>query len=218
MLILCPDSADSHVGPLKLVVVGNPVSATAEQRAAVFESDALPYLNQLYSAALRYTRNQLDAEDLVQETMAKAFSAFDQYTPGTNLRAWLFRILANTFINSYRKRQREPQQTDADQIEDWQLARAAEHSSAGLRSAEIEALERLPDGDIKAAMEALPPDRRMVVYFADVEGLSYKEIAEIMDTPIGTVMSRLNRGRKQLRELLQGYAEEHGIIKSEKGA
>lgn len=186
---------------------------TAEQRDLRFEEDAMPLLDQLYGAALRMTRNPADAEDLVQETYAKAYGAFGQYRPGTNLKAWMYRILTNTFINSYRKKQRQPQQSNADDIEDWQEHRAASHTSTGLRSAEVEALDNIGDDVIKAALSSLPDDRRMAVYLADVEGFAYKEIAEIMETPIGTVMSRLHRGRAQLRTMLADHARELGMVR-----
>jgi RNA polymerase sigma-70 factor (ECF subfamily) len=165
----------------------------------------------MYSAALKLTRSPSEAEDLVQETFLKAFASFHQYTDGTNLKAWLYRILNNTFINSYRRKQREPQQTSSDEVEDWQMARAEAHTSGGLRSAEAEALDRLPDAAVKEALARLPEDFRMAVYYADVEGFSYKEIAAIMGTPVGTVMSRLHRGRKLLREHLADYALERGL-------
>lgn len=180
-------------------------------RAASFEQQAMPYLDQLYGAALRMTRNPADAEDLVQETYLKGFAAFDSFTQGTNLRAWLFRILTNTFINAYRKKQREPFQSGSDDLTDWQLHDAESHTSTGLRSAEMEALDRITDSDVVQAMSNLPEDYRLAVYLADVEGFSYKEIAEIMETPVGTVMSRLHRGRKLLREQLADYAIERGF-------
>ncbi|GAA0206258.1 RNA polymerase sigma factor SigR [Glutamicibacter creatinolyticus] len=191
--------------------VPDPAQETDEQRRERFERDAMQYVDQLYSAALRMARNPADAEDLVQEAYTKAFSAFHQYKPGTNLKAWLYRILTNTYINLYRKRQREPQRTSTDTVEDWQMAQAADHTPTGLRSAEVEALDRLPDSDVKAALQAIGEDFRLAVYFVDVEGFSYKETAEILGVPIGTVMSRLHRGRKNLRELLADYAKDRGM-------
>ncbi len=194
------------------------VEETPEQRSDRFERTALPFLDQLYSAALRMTRNPADAEDLVQETFVKGFAAFHQFEEGTNLKAWLYRILTNTYINAYRKKQRAPQQSVTDEIDDWTLARAAEHTAQGLRSAETEALDHLPDNAVKDALAALPDDFRMAVYLADVEGFSYREIADIMGTPIGTVMSRLHRGRRALQKGLWEYAVERGLVPTEAGA
>jgi RNA polymerase sigma-70 factor, ECF subfamily len=213
-----PDRAVSspgeHFGAMTGAQVAGPTQETAEQRRERFERDALPFLDQLYAAAMRMTRNPTDAEDLVQETFVKAYGNFHQFSAGTNLKAWLYRILTNTFINTYRRRQRQPQQATTDTIEDWQLAAAESHSSSGLRSAEMEALDHLPDSDVKEALQKLPEDFRLAVYLADVEGFSYKEIADIMETPIGTVMSRLHRGRRGLQRLLTDYARERGLVRT----
>jgi RNA polymerase sigma-70 factor, ECF subfamily len=184
----------------------DPVTETPGQRAARFERDALPYLARLYPAALRMTRNPADAEDLVQETFTRAYASFAQFEPGTNLKAWLYRILTNTFIANYRKRQREPRPAATGEIEDWQLVRAASHTSSGLNPADTEVLEHLPDPCVRRALQQLPREFRTVVYLADVEGYTYREIAGIMRTPQGTVMSRLHRGRRRLRDLLQDCA------------
>jgi RNA polymerase sigma-70 factor (ECF subfamily) len=185
------------------------VLESAADRTIRFERDALVFTDQLYAAALRYTKNPEDARDLVQDTYLKAFTSFHQFEEGTNLRAWLYRVLTTTFINTYRKDQRRPQVSQAE-LEDWQLAEAQSHTSDLGKSAEAEALENLPDNDIKRALQEIPEEFRMVVYLADVEGFSYKEIAEIVGIPAGTVMSRLSRGRKQLREKLADYAAELG--------
>jgi RNA polymerase sigma-70 factor (ECF subfamily) len=187
----------------------------ADELAERFEREVIPLLDTLYAGALRMARNPDDASDLVQETVERAFKGFASFKPGTNLRAWLYRIMTNSYINTYRKRQRQPQQSSAEDVEDWQMHKAASHTSTGLRSAEAEAMDRLPDSDIKRALAGMKEDYRLAVYYADVEGFAYKEIAEIMGTPVGTVMSRLHRGRRQLRERLESYAAERGFVKAE---
>jgi RNA polymerase sigma-70 factor, ECF subfamily len=183
----------------------------AAAKKALFEEQALPYMDQLYAAAMRMTRNPADAADLVQETFIKAFQAFEQFQQGTNLKAWLYRIQTNTFINIYRKKQRDPYQGTIDDLEDWQLGGAESATSTTTRSAEAEAIDHLPDSAVKDALQSIPEDFRLAVYFADVEGFSYQEIADIMKTPVGTVMSRLHRGRRMLRDLLSDYARDRGI-------
>jgi RNA polymerase sigma-70 factor (ECF subfamily) len=186
------------------------------ERRALFEEQALQYMDQLYAAAMRLTRNPADAADLVQETYVKAYQAFGQFQQGTNLKAWLYRIQTNTFINNYRKNQRNPYQGTIDDLEDWQLGGAESVTqSTSTRSAEAEAIDHLPDSAVKDALQAIPEDFRMAVYFADVEGFSYQEIADIMKTPVGTVMSRLHRGRRMLRDLLADYARDRGIAGTE---
>ncbi len=192
------------------VAVVDRATESAAQKKARFERDALQYTNQLYAAAMRYTKNPQDAQDLVQDTYAKAFVAFHQFEPGTNLKAWLYRILTTTFINTYRKDQRRPQISDGE-LEDWQIYDAASHTSDQGRSAEDVALDGIVDVNVKAALAAMPEDFRMAVYLADVEGFSYKEIADIVGVPSGTVMSRLHRGRKLLRTSLAEYARDRGF-------
>jgi RNA polymerase sigma-70 factor (ECF subfamily) len=169
---------------------------------STFMRDVTPLLAPLYRQALRMTRQHADAEDLLQDTILKAYNNFHTFRQGTNFGAWLFRILTNNYINAYRRRQRQPAQLPTEEITDHQLATHAQHTSIGLRSAEDEALNALPDDVIKAAMQALPQQFRMAVYYADVEGLPSREIANIMGTPVGTVVSRLHRGRRQLRGML----------------
>lgn len=175
---------------------------TEEPLAARFRRDVVPLRDSLYRHALQMSRNHADAEDLVQDTFVKAYAGFHSFRQGTNINGWLHRILTNTYINAYRKKRRQPVQYSTDQITEQHLVVHAQHASRGLRSAEDEALETLPDNDILAAMQSLPEQFRLAVYYADVEGFRSGEIAEIMATPNGTVLSRLHRGRKQLRTRL----------------
>lgn len=182
-----------------------------EEKDRLFAEQALPLVDQLFGAALGMTRNRADAEDLVQETFMKAYTKFHQYQQGTNIKAWLYRILTNTYITQYRKAQHSPQRSGGEDVEDWQLAAAASHDEKGLVSAEAEALDNIPSAELRSALEALSEDQRVVVLLSDVEGFAYKEIAEMLDIPIGTVMSRLHRGRKNLRDSLSELAAEYGI-------
>ncbi|OBF42054.1 RNA polymerase subunit sigma [Mycolicibacterium peregrinum] len=191
---------------------GRHVSFDDDCRAERFERDALPLVDQLFAAARRYTRNMADAEDLVQETMVKAYSSFHTYQDGTNIRAWLFRILTNTWINSYRTAQRRPQEVFADELSDAQLAEVAQRFPLGVASAELAALESMGDDEVRGAMRALPESQGVVVYYADVAGFRYREIAEILQIPVGTVMSRLHRGRRALRSRLVEMAAARGYL------
>jgi RNA polymerase sigma-70 factor, ECF subfamily len=180
------------------------------ERLERFEAEVLPHLDRLYSAALRYTRDPTDAEDLVQESIAKAYRSFHQYRQGTNLKAWLYRILHTTYISMYRKAQRRPQETLQEELDDYSFY--DEIARSGGPSAEREVLDSFTADEVKQALAELPESFRVAVYLADVEGFAYKEIAEIMDTPVGTVMSRLHRGRKALQKALSDYARARGLI------
>ncbi len=182
---------------------------------ANFERDAMQYAPQLYSAALRMTRNPADAEDVVQETFLKAYRAYASYTEGTNLKAWLYRILTNTYINKYRKAQRRPSEVELGELQDLYLYKRLGESSGASQSAEADMLDEFVDTDVIEALESLPETFRFPVLLADVDGFSYKEIAEMLDIPIGTVMSRLHRGRKALQKKLWDVAQEHGITGKE---
>ncbi|MEY4434225.1 MAG: hypothetical protein RIR16_265 [Actinomycetota bacterium] len=188
------------------------------EKIASFEAQAIPLMPQLYGAALRWTRNPSDAEDLVQETFAKAFGAWAQFQQGTNLKAWLYRIMTNTHINMYNKRNKDQAKGGLDELEDWQLGNAESVTSLSTRSAELEAIDNLPSHTVKQALHDIPEEFRMVVYYAVVDGLPYAEIADIMQTPVGTVMSRLHRGKKLLRKLLAEYALQEGYSIEQNGS
>jgi RNA polymerase sigma-70 factor, ECF subfamily len=185
---------------------------TLEQKQARFEQEAMPFLDGMFGGAMRLTRNPADAEDLLQETFLRAFSAFDSFEPGTNLKAWLYRILMNTYISSYRKQKRSPQTVPA---EDGEFSLYRQIIDDGGRTPEAEVLEKIPDEEVKAALDELPEQFRLAVLLADVEGFSYKEIADITETSIGTVMSRLHRGRKALQKALWEYARARGLVSEE---
>jgi RNA polymerase sigma-70 factor, ECF subfamily len=184
---------------------------SASRQPSDFVEQALPYADQLYAAAMRLAKNPSDAADLVQDTFLKAYQAFHQFEQGTNLKSWLYRILTNTFINLYRKRTKEGFTAALDDLEEWQVGGAESLTQTSTRSAEAEAIDRMPASVVTDALHSLQEEFRMAVYFADVEGLSYQEIADIMDTPVGTVMSRLYRGRKLLRDKLADYAAAQGF-------
>lgn len=200
--------AGEHTG-----VVLSVMNSAASARSQLFEEQAMEHIDKLYAHAMRKTGNSADANDLVQETYLKAFAAFEQFQQGTNIKAWLHRILENTYINQYRKLQNQPFYSPLEELEDWQLGEAESRTATSNRSAEAEAIDHLPANAVKDALQVIPEDFRAVVYLVDVEGYSYQEVADIMDTPTGTVMSRLHRGRKLLREQLVDYAHEQGIGK-----
>lgn len=180
-----------------------------------FENEALPLLNTIYAGAYRLTQDPTTAEDLTQETFLKAYAAFHQFEPGTNIKAWLFKILQNTFISQYRKEKKVPYQTSVDDLEEWELSALEASSESVLPSAEMQALRSMPDTVVVNALKQLPDEFRIPVYLADAEGFSYAEIAEILDIPMGTVMSRIHRARVRLRALLADYAREVGVLKDE---
>lgn len=202
------ESTDS---PLDFELMNETTAAlSSEDRVREFEELALPYTRLLFGAALNKTKNYTDAEDLVQETFAKAFRSWHQFQKGTNLRAWLIKILENTYINMYNKKVKQIGQDSLNELEDFQVGGASSLTARSNRSAELEALDRVASKDVREALQNLGEEFRMVVYYAIVEGLSYSEIAEVMDTPIGTVMSRLHRGKKALHEALKEFAAEEG--------
>lgn len=192
-----------------------PAASRRPEERAEFEAAAMPYLDALYNTALRLARNAEDAEDLVQETFLKAYRAYAQFTPGTNLKAWLFKILKNTFINQYRKKQAAPPESDFSAIEESFESEISAEAGGQIKNPEEEALERAFDENVQRALDALPADYRMAVLLADIEGFSYREVAEILEIPVGTVMSRLYRGRKLLEETMLRYARSRGYLRAD---
>lgn len=213
MEIATPVVGDSSKAPVRSDDPAGSSEQAAHELSSRFNREARPLLEQLYGRALWLTRNPADAEDLVQDTSLRAYLAFGSFRPGTNLRAWLYRILTNTYIDDHRARRCRPAQHLIAEMTERQLARAQGHAATGLPSAEAQALARLPDGEVKAAMQRVPEQFGMAVYLADVQGYAYREIAEIMGIPVGTVMSRLHRGRRQLRGLLATTARERGLLR-----
>jgi RNA polymerase sigma-70 factor (ECF subfamily) len=212
-------AARKPVGRSRLDSIAMSTNETPEQlKVRLFEEQALQYMPQLYGVAMQKTKNPTDAEDLVQETMVKAFKAFDQFEQGTNLKAWLFRILSNTNINNSVKRGKDQAKTALDELEDWQVGGAESLTSVANRSAEVEAIDAMPSSAVKRALAELPENWRMIVYYRVVEGLSYAEIAKVLDIPDGSVMSGLHRGKKMLRGLLLEYAQQEGYDTSVKEA
>jgi RNA polymerase sigma-70 factor (ECF subfamily) len=190
------------------------MTADAARRDQGFETEAMAFVDALYNTAVRMTRNAQDAEDLVQETYLKAYKNFDKFETGTNLKAWLFKIMKNTFINNYRRQQSQPPQSDFADIEGAFENQVSDDVTRQNKNPEQELLEGVMDEDVQHALDELPEDYRLVVTLADLEGFSYKEIAEILEIPLGTVMSRLYRGRRQLEDELLRYAKEHGYLRS----
>ena len=186
-----------------------------QSKAWNFEETAMPFVDSLYNTAYRMTRNAEDAQDLVQETYFKAYRYYDKFAEGTNLKAWLFKILKNTFINNYRKKQKQPYQTDFADIEESLESRVQDDAHRSLSRPDEILLENVLDEHVQKAMDGLPEDYRMAVVLADLEGFSYKEVAEILEVPVGTVMSRLYRGRKLLEEAMLRYARDHGYLRKD---